>query len=121
MRAESAIDVNIAAVKAENRVPRWVMPLVKTGIIAADAMITVVCFLTAFKLREGSPILSTTAWAWSQEFVPYAGILYFAVPVRLAMLVYERAYQYQGAFSYTREAIKIFKAVAVGSLLITGW
>jgi exopolysaccharide biosynthesis polyprenyl glycosylphosphotransferase len=37
------------------------------------------------------------------------------------MLLYERVYQYHGAFSYTREAIKIFKAVSVGSLLITGW
>ncbi|MEP6704298.1 MAG: sugar transferase, partial [Acidobacteriota bacterium] len=58
---------------------------------------------------------------WSQAFAPYAGVLYFAVLVRLLMLAYERAYQFQGAFSYTREAIKIFKAISVGSLLITGW
>ena len=107
--------------RAENRVPRFVMPLVKTGVVVADAALTVLCFLAAFKIREGTDIFSTTAWAWSQAFVPYAGILYFAVPIRLLMFAYERAYQFQGAFSYTREAIKIFKAVSVGSLLITGW
>jgi exopolysaccharide biosynthesis polyprenyl glycosylphosphotransferase len=97
------------------------MPLVKTAVVAADAALAAFCFIAAFKLREGDPILSPTAWAWSQDFVPYAGIFYFAIPVRIAMLVYERVYQYHGAFSYTREAIKVFKAVAVGSLLITGW
>ncbi|HEX6124052.1 MAG TPA: sugar transferase [Pyrinomonadaceae bacterium] len=121
MRAETAVNTNTATLRAESRVPRWVMPVVKGSVVGADAAITVFCFLAAFKLREGSQIFSNTAWAWSPEFVPYAGILYFAVPVRLIMLAYERVYQYQGAFSYTREAIKIFKAVAVSSLLITGW
>ena len=121
MRAETAISETTTTLRAENRVPRWVMPVVKAAVIAADASLTAACFLAAFKLREGSAIVSSTAWAWTQEFVPYAGILYFAIPIRVAMLIYERAYRFQGAFSYTRDAIKIFKAVAVGSLLITGW
>ena len=97
------------------------MPAVKVAVVAMDAVLTIFCFLTAFKFREETAVFSSTAWAWSQSFVPYAGILYFAVPVRILMMMYERAYRFQGAFSYTREAIKIFKAVAVGSLLITGW
>jgi exopolysaccharide biosynthesis polyprenyl glycosylphosphotransferase len=97
------------------------MPLVKIGVAGGDAILTALCFLAAFKLREGSQIFSSTAWAWSAEFVPYAGIFYFAIPVRVLMFAYQRAYQYHGAFSYTRESIKVFKAVAVGSLLITGW
>jgi exopolysaccharide biosynthesis polyprenyl glycosylphosphotransferase len=121
MRAETAITATTAARRAENRVPRWVMPLVKTLVVISDGALAAICFLVAFKLREGSAVFSATAWAWSQDFVPYAGILYFAIPVRLAMFAYERLFQFQGAFSYTREAIKIFKAVAVGSLLITGW
>ena len=121
MRAETAIPRKAVARKAENRMPRWVMPLVKAIVIAIDAMIAAACFMVAFKLREGVPVMSSTAIAWSPEFVPYAGIFWFVVPVRIAMLVYERAYQFQGEFSYTRETIKIFKAVAVGSLLITGW
>lgn len=121
MRAETAISRETAVKRAEGRVPRWVMPLVKAMVVVADAAIAAGCFVLAFSLREGAPIFSSTAWAWSKEFVPYAGILYFAIPVRIAMLVYERAYNFHGAFSYTREAIRIFKAVGVGSLLITGW
>ena len=121
MRAETAISETTTTRRAENRMPRWVMPVVKGTVVLADAALAAFCFLAAFRLREGSAILSQTAWAWTEDFVPYAGILYFAIPVRIAMLIYERVYQFQGAFSYTREVTKIFKAAAVGSLLITGW
>ncbi|HLM59569.1 MAG TPA: hypothetical protein VK308_02080, partial [Pyrinomonadaceae bacterium] len=116
MKAEAAVGTKL--VKTENRVPRFVMPLVRTSIFLADASLAVACFMLAFALREGDAIFSRTAWAWSKEFVPYAGVLFFLVPIRLAMLVYQRVYRLQGAFSYVNEFIKIFKAVAVGSLLI---
>ncbi|MCY7348523.1 MAG: sugar transferase [Pyrinomonadaceae bacterium] len=116
MRAETAVKTKI--VKVENRVPRYVMPLVKTLIFLVDASLAMVAFGLAFVLREGDAIFSTTAWAWSNEFAPYAGVLFFIVPIRLAMLIYQRVYRLQGAFSYVNEFIKIFKAVAVGSLLI---
>src|SRR5688572_25161175 len=103
METETAIAVKPRVLKAENRVPRWVMPLIKTGVIGVDACLAAVSLFFAFSFREGEPIFSSTAWAWSKEFVPYAGILYFAIPVRIAMLVYERAYNYQGAFAYSRE------------------
>lgn len=121
MKAEIAIDTKFTIEKAENRVPVWVMPLVKLAIIAADGLLAAASFVIAFKFREGDAVLSSTAWAWSKEFVPYAGILYFTIAVRLAMFVYQRVYRYYGAFSYTRELIKIFKAVSVGSLLIVAW
>jgi exopolysaccharide biosynthesis polyprenyl glycosylphosphotransferase len=121
MKAESAIETKPALNKAENRVPRWVMPLIKAAIFLIDAGLTVACFVLAFKLREGGAILSNTAWAWSKEFVPYVGILLFAVPVRLTMLLYQRVFRFQGAFSYTQEAIKIFKAISISSLLTVAW
>ncbi len=105
----------------QNRVPVWVMPVITALIFAADAVLTVACFLAAFKLRMGQPVFSATAWAWSKEFVPYAGILFFAIPTRLALLIYQRIYRFYGAFSYTQEAINLFKAVLVGSLLIVAW
>lgn len=40
------------------------------------------------------------------------------MPIRVAMLLYQRAYRLQGAFSYTEELFGIFKAVGVGSLLL---
>ena len=54
-----------STVKAENRVPRWVLPLVKVSIVAADALLAAACFIFAFAYREGDPVLSTTAWASS--------------------------------------------------------
>ena len=107
--------------RAENRVPTFVLPAVKILIFAGDAVLAMVCFLLAFKFREGDAVFSPTVWAWSRDFVPYAGILFFAVPCRLAMLLYQRVYRLHGAFSYTNEAIKIFKATAVSSLLIISW
>ena len=116
MKVETAVKPTLT--KTENRVPVYVMPLVKFSILTADALLAVACFMLAFVWREGYAIFSPTAWAWSKEFVPYAGVLFFVVPIRLAMLVYQRIYRLQGAFSYIAEFIKIFKAVAVGSLLI---
>ena len=121
MRTETAVENNLKAQKAENRVPRFVLPLVKTAIFAADGLLAAVCFFIAFKMREGDAIFSQTAWAWSKDFVPYAGILFFAMVCRLAMLVYQRVFRLHGAFSYTQEAIKVFKAVTVSSLLIIAW
>lgn len=103
------------------RVPVWILPLVRVSIIFTDAAFSVVSFLIAFKLRDGNAILSRTAWAWSSEFIPYAGILLFSVPVMVIMLAYQRAYSLYGAFSYLQESIKVFKAVAVSSLLTIAW
>jgi len=80
-----------------------------------------VAFLLAFKVRDGGPIMSETAIAWSKGFVPYAGIFYFAVPVTVLMLAYQRVYRFYGAFSYTQEAIKVFKAILISSLLVVAW
>lgn len=102
-------------------VPGWLLPSVTVGIFAADVVIAAFSFLIAFKFREGADILRDGAWAWSPEFVPYAGIFYAAVILRLAMLLYERVYRFQGAFSNVQEAIQIVKAVAGGSLLIVAW
>jgi len=114
----TAIKSKIELVKTENRVPPFVMPLVKLLISTLDAVLAVACFMLAFIWREGEAIFSPTAWAWSKQFAPYAGVLLFVVPIRLAMLVYQRVFRLQGAFSYINEFIKIFKAVALGSLLI---
>lgn len=121
MKAETAIETTKKAAAVENRMPIWAMPLIKSGILAVDALIAAASFFIAFKLRESSDILSLTAWAWSQEFVPYAGILYAAIFIRLAMLAYQRVYKFSGAFSHVHESVKILKAVAVGSLLIVAW
>ncbi|HZH35331.1 MAG TPA: sugar transferase [Pyrinomonadaceae bacterium] len=119
MKTETTIEYKTELVRAADRVPRWVMPLVKTVIFLADALLAAVCFMTAFAWREGEAIFAdASSLQFSREFAPYAAVLALAVPVRLSMLLYQRVYRAHGAFSYTREAIKIFKAVSVGSLLV---
>jgi exopolysaccharide biosynthesis polyprenyl glycosylphosphotransferase len=119
MKAETTIETQAVPVREVNRVPRWVMPLVKTAIFITDAALAVLCFMVAFVVREGDPIFAGGGERlWSREFAPYAAVLAFAVPIRLAMLMYQNAYRLQGAFSYTKEIVKIFKAVSIGSLLI---
>lgn len=103
------------------RVPGFVLPAVTAGVIGLDALLSAAAFICAFYLREGASVLSADAWAWSRAFVPYAGILYFAVAVRVLVLAYQGAYRFQGAFSYSNEAIKIGKAIAIGSLFIVAW
>jgi exopolysaccharide biosynthesis polyprenyl glycosylphosphotransferase len=104
--------------RAERRAPEWTLPVVKFSLFLLDCLVAVASFCLAFYWREGDQILSQTAWAWSKAFVPYAGVLFFVVPVRLAMLFYQRIYRIQGAFSYIDQIVRIFKATAVGSLLI---
>ncbi len=124
MKAKTVLNKSVSlsrAERAKERVPRWVMPAAKLAVVAADGSITAISFIAAFILRGGNNVFSNTAWAWSKDFVPYAGILYFAIIVRILMLIYLQAYNFRGAFSYTREFSKILKAVAVGSLLMIAW
>ncbi len=121
MKAEAAVKTSVELVKTENRVPLFVMPLVKISIVAADASLAAACFMLAFILREGDPIFAPNALNFSEEFKPYAGVLFFVTTVRLVMFAYQRIYRFHGAFSYVNELIKIFKAIAVGSLLIVSF
>jgi exopolysaccharide biosynthesis polyprenyl glycosylphosphotransferase len=118
MKAETALKTKTELVKTRNRVPSFVMPSVKLLIFLIDAGLAFASFALAFVLREGDAIFSQTAWTLSRDFMPYAAVLIFVVPVRLLMLAYQRVYRLQGAFSYIAEFIKIFKAVAISSLLI---
>ena len=83
---KTATAVKTKLTKTENRVPVYVMPFVKALILLADAGLATACFMLAFVWREGDAIFSRTAWLWSKEFEPYAGVLLFVVPIRLVML-----------------------------------
>ena len=68
MKAETTINQSIKLAKAENRVPRWVLPSVKISIFAIDAVLAFTCFTLAFILRDGKPVFSPDSWDWSKEF-----------------------------------------------------
>ncbi|MFM9903120.1 MAG: sugar transferase [Pyrinomonadaceae bacterium] len=121
MKAEAAIGEADDRFVPVNMAPVWVMPAVMAFTFLADGVLALVCFISSFILRTGDPILSPAAWAWSEAFTPYAGVMLFAIIARLVMLLYERVYRFAGAFSYVQEAIKVFRAVLIGSLLISAW
>ena len=59
------------------------------------------------------------SWNWCREFAAVRrSVVLFAVPIRFCMFWFAESVSLQGAFSYIAEFIKIFKAVALGSLLI---
>lgn len=118
MNSETYQHNTAAVARTENRVPRWVLPAVRFGIFFVDISLAKLCFIAAFVLRGEGTIFAPGTWNLSAEFAPYAAVLYLAIPIRAAMLLYQRVYRLSGAFTYTEEAIKIFKAVSVGSLLI---
>ena len=108
--------------RAEGRVPQWVLPSVKAALVAADAIVAAVSFLAAFYLREGAHVI--TGWdaagrlVWSEEFAPYAAVLVFVVPVRVLAHAYYDLYRLRGEFSYVDDLLRVFRATAVASLLI---
>ena len=123
MRAEQLNKPRIEAraVRVGARAPAWVLPTVRAALVGADACIAVGVFLLAFHLREGDAILmrwGTGHLAWSFEFRPYAAVLLFVLPVRLLAHAYYDLYRLRGEFSYVDDLVRVFKATAVGSLLL---
>jgi len=107
------------SVRVPGRAPRWIIPAVKTLLVAMDALAAAASFIVAFYLREGvSAFASDGRFAWSNQFAPYAGLLLFVVGIRLLSLRSCNLYRLRGEFSFVDDSIRIFKATAIGSLLI---
>ncbi len=107
------------SVRVPGRAPRWIVPLVKAGLVVADGLAAAYSFILAFKLREGVPVLAGGGrLAWSEEFAPYGALLLFVIAIRLLSFRYCDLYRVRGEFSFVDDAIRIFKATATGSLLI---
>ena len=112
----SARDVRVAG-----RAPRWIIPTVKACLVVADSFIAAGSFIAAFSIREGEAILRKTAdsgFMFTGRFAPYAALLLFVVVIRLLTLSYYDLYRLRGEFSFVEDGIRIFKAIAIGSLLI---
>ncbi len=101
------------------RAPRWIVPTVKVLLVIADALAAAFSFIFAFTLREGiSAFAANAPLAWSDDFAPYGALLFFVVGIRLLSFRYCDLYRLRGEFSFVDDAIRIFKATAIGSLLI---
>jgi len=111
------IDASVVRVPA--RAPRWIVPGVKVALVVADALATALSFMLAFYTREGVSVFATGAgFAWSDSFAPYGALLVFVVAIRLLSFRYSNLYRVRGEFSLFDDAIRVFKATAIGSLLI---
>jgi exopolysaccharide biosynthesis polyprenyl glycosylphosphotransferase len=124
MRAERSEKLRVGAggVRAAARAPRWVVPAVKAGLVAADACVAVASFVAAYVLREGGGVLvgfrAGVGIVWEPRFEPYAALLWFVVVVRLLAAAYYDLYRLRGEFSYLDECVRVLRSTAVGSLLV---
>ena len=124
MKAETLVKdftTSASAVRAPARAPRWVVPLVKILLLLTDAGLCLFCFVFAFYVRHYQSIVhraGSGALSWSHEFAPYALLLPLVIPIRLLLLRYYDLYRVRGEFSFVDDAARVFKAVAISSLLI---
>jgi exopolysaccharide biosynthesis polyprenyl glycosylphosphotransferase len=111
--------------RAAARAPGWVVPVVKAALVLADAALAAAAFGAAYAVREGGRLLTgfslARGFAWESHFEPYAALLWFVVLVRLVSNAYYDLYRMRGEFSYLDECVRVFRATAVGSLLIVAW
>jgi exopolysaccharide biosynthesis polyprenyl glycosylphosphotransferase len=114
---QTTIDASV--VRVPGRAPRWIVPSVKVSLVIADALAAAVSFMLAFYMRERAAVFSTAGGlAWSESFAPYGALLVFVVFIRLASFRYSDLYRVRGEFSFFDDGVRIFKATAIGSLLI---
>ena len=121
MRAErsrqSMIDPSV--VRVPGRAPGWIVPAIKIGLVVADALAAAVSFMLAFYVRERVSVFAASGgFEWSERFAPYAALLVFIIAIRLLSFRYCNLYRVRGEFSFADDSIRIFKATAIGSLLI---
>ena len=119
IKLTSTIDAR--AVRVPGRAPAWVVPLVKLCLIGGDIVLAIASFVAAFYLRHYQPVFQTSAtgfFKWSRAFAPYAVLLPLVIPIRLLLLRYYDLYRVRGEFSFVDDLARVFKATAIGSLLI---
>jgi exopolysaccharide biosynthesis polyprenyl glycosylphosphotransferase len=118
MRAEKPRRlIDASAVRVPGRAPRWIVPTVKAFLVVADAAAAVLSFIVAFRFRESVSAFDGS-WGWSNQFAPYGTLLILVVTIRLLSLRYVDLYRIRGEFSFVDDGLRVFKATAIGSLLI---
>src|SRR2546423_1980751 len=123
MKAETLLKdfTTASAVRVPARAPRWFVPLVKLALVLSDATLTFLCFVGAFYVRHYQSIVHRAAsgsLSWSHDFAPYALLLPLVIPIRLLLLRYYDLYRIRGEFSFVEDMARVFRAMAIGSLLI---
>ncbi len=110
-----------STVRVPARAPTWAIPSVKLALVAIDLALAFTAFVGAFYLREGASILQhglVRSWNWTPAFAPYGALLVLVAPIRVITLAYYDLYRLRGEFSFVEDGIRVFKATAIGTLLI---
>ena len=113
--------IEASNVRVPGRAPSWVMPAIKLALVLVDLLIAAFSFIIAFYLRHGSAILQDNGhggFTWSARFAPYGALLLLVIVIRLLTLRYYGLFRLRGEFSFVDDAIRIFKATSIGSLLL---
>ena len=111
--------IDASRVRVPGRAPRWIVPVVKASLVVADTLAAAISFMLAFYVRERISVFAAGGGlAWSDRFAPYGALLVFVVCIRLLSFRYFNLYRVRGEFSFFDDAVRIFKAAAIGSLLI---
>jgi exopolysaccharide biosynthesis polyprenyl glycosylphosphotransferase len=105
-------------IKSVGRMPSWVMPSIKFGVLLTDVLLSVLCFMIAFAWRENDAIFLGDSWNWTTEFAPYGVLLPFVAAIRIVTFKTQDLYRLRGEFSFFDDALKVFKAVSIGTLLM---
>jgi exopolysaccharide biosynthesis polyprenyl glycosylphosphotransferase len=80
-------------------------------------MAAALSFIFAFGVRQGAHAFNSN-WGWSEQFAPYGAMLILVIVIRLLTLRYVDLYRIRGEFSFVDDGLRVFKATAIGSLLI---
>jgi exopolysaccharide biosynthesis polyprenyl glycosylphosphotransferase len=106
-----------SAVRVPGRAPKWIVPAIRSGLIVSDALCAALSFVLAYSYRHGAKVFES-GLSWTEEFAPYGALLLLVVCIRLLTLRHYDLYRLRGEFSIVDDSIKVFKATAIGSLLI---
>src|SRR2546428_4962537 len=106
------------AVRVPAGVHAWVVPAIKGSLVVLDLALAFTAFACAFYVREGVSITQDGGRAWATAFAPYGALLVLVMPIRVITLAYYDLYRLRGEFSFVEDGIRVFKATAIGTLLI---
>jgi exopolysaccharide biosynthesis polyprenyl glycosylphosphotransferase len=119
MRAEKPRPLTDArSVRVPGRAPRWIVPTVKVLLVIADVFAAALSFIAAFTFRQGVSAFEPDSWLWSNQFAPYGALLGLVILIRIFTMRYVDLYRIRGEFSLVDDSLRLFKATAIGSLLI---
>ncbi|HEY6807045.1 MAG TPA: sugar transferase [Pyrinomonadaceae bacterium] len=106
------------SVRVPGRAPRWIVPTIKVLLVVSDAIAAALSFIGAFVFRQNLPAFAPHGWTWSNSFAPYGALLALVILIRVLTMRYADLYRIRGEFSLVDDSLRLFKATAIGSLLI---